>query len=172
MVSQMWGVWPPRSPPEGGGPALSAGGLVWAPGTQGHQERTSRGRADMPSPSCVGPRPHPCAPSPRALWVTGGSGRTGALCPRTLLTLSPSGGATPASPPSPAMFLMPAWGPRTGRAGGNPHLGSGQAPALSPQASAPSPVGCSPHTSGRRAAGAQGPRGPDWARSQRCPPCR
>lgn len=94
----------------------------------------------MPSPSCVGPRPHPCAPSPRALWVTGGSGRTGALCPRTLLTLSPSGGATPASPPSPAMFLMPPWGPRTGRAGGNPHLGSGQAPALSPQPSRVQPT--------------------------------
>lgn len=45
--------------------------LVWAPGTQGHQERRSRGRADVPSPSCVGPRPHPRAPGPHGLWVTG-----------------------------------------------------------------------------------------------------
>ena len=50
-------------------------------------------------------------------------------------------GATPASPPGPARFLMPPWGPHTGRACGNPHLGSGQPPA-------PSPVECSPPTSG------------------------
>lgn len=99
----------------------------------------------MPSPSCVGPRPHPCAPSPRAFWVTGGSGRTGALCPRTLLTLSPSGGGHTRLTPKPCHVLdarlgsshrSGRWEPTSGvRPGPSP-----QPPALSPQPSRVQPT--------------------------------
>lgn len=164
---------------EGGGPTVSSGACLGPPGTQGHQERTSRGWETCPLLLC-GPSPY--STCPQSSWALGDrgavAGQVGDLCPPDSTHACPLGASlhlvalnATRGPhlltPSPARFLMPPWVLAQARLAEPRSWGR-----ASPQPPAPQPGRVQPTHIWSQGSRRSGPSRSDRARFTKMSPCR